>query len=64
MALSDTAAPSAMTMRPHHLLCLFCRQGGGRPPDCEAAQLDQMLARIAADRKRSVHDQVHCPSPG
>ncbi len=39
-----------ITMRPHHLLCLYCLKGGGNPPDCEAAELDEALQTVAEDR--------------
>jgi hypothetical protein len=50
MLPADTTTTAGFAIRPHHLLCLFCRQGGGQPPECEAAQMDQVLASVAADR--------------
>lgn len=45
-----THGEECLTVRPHHLMCLFCRRGGGTPPDLEAWGLDEVLARIAANR--------------
>ncbi len=39
-----------ITMRPHHLMCLHCLKGGGAPPDCACAGLEQKLEQIEADR--------------
>ncbi|MFP3905208.1 MAG: hypothetical protein ACLFWB_13260, partial [Armatimonadota bacterium] len=39
-----------ITMRPHHMLCLYCLKGGGDPPDRERAGLDDILKRIEEDR--------------
>jgi hypothetical protein len=45
-----THGENCLCLRPHHLLCLFCHQGGGEPPDREAWALDAALASVAADR--------------
>lgn len=39
-----------ITIRPHHMLCLFCLKGGAQPPDCVCAQLDEKLEIIENDR--------------
>ena len=49
MTSCAAAAGPGLTMRPHHLLCLVCRQGGGCPPQLATAALDSVLQRIVAD---------------
>jgi hypothetical protein len=50
MTCPPASAASGLTLRAHHLLCLFCRRGGGQPPDLGAAALDEALSRMQADR--------------
>ncbi len=50
MAEKQDECKDGMTMRPHHLMCLFCLKGGGNPPDRESARLDEKLQAIEADR--------------
>jgi hypothetical protein len=45
-----THGEACISLRPHHLLCLFCLKGGGEPPDREEWQLDEALRRMQADR--------------
>ena len=45
-----THGEDCLTLRPHHLMCLFCLKGGGSPPDRQAWALDEALARIEQDR--------------
>jgi len=45
-----THGEACICLRPHHLLCLFCLQGGGDPPDRAEWELDEALRRIQADR--------------
>lgn len=45
-----THGEECLCLRPHHLLCLFCLQGGGNPPDREAWKLDEVRARVQANR--------------
>lgn len=50
----EASSSPELPMRPHHLLCLFCLQGGGTPPDAEEAGLGDVLRRIAADRNAAI----------
>jgi hypothetical protein len=50
MCAADNCPHVDLTMRPHHLMCLFCLRGGGDPPDREAADLDAKLEAIQKDR--------------
>lgn len=45
-----TKGEACLSLRPHHLLCLFCLKGGGEPPDRAQWQMDAALARMQADR--------------
>jgi hypothetical protein len=49
-----THGQDCISLRPHHLLCLFCLKGGGEPPDRAAWQLDEALRRMAANRNLMV----------
>ena len=50
MSSDERANEDGLTMRPHHMMCLFCLQGGGNPPDRESAKLDEQLRIIREDR--------------
>jgi hypothetical protein len=45
-----THGEACVSLRPHHLLCLFCLQGGGDPPDRQEWQMDEILRCIQRDR--------------
>lgn len=45
-----TLGEACVSLRPHHLLCLFCLRGGGKPPDTEERGLEEVLRRIGQDR--------------
>ncbi len=45
-----THGEACVGLRPHHLLCLFCLQGGGDPPDRAEWRLDGILDLIRRDR--------------
>lgn len=47
---APTHGEECLAVRPHHLLCLFCLQGGGNPPDREVGLLDLVLKRVQANR--------------
>jgi len=45
-----THGDECVTLRPHHLMCLYCLKGGGDPPDREEWKLDEVLEKIGKDR--------------
>lgn len=59
-----THGEECVRLRPHHLLCLFCLQGGGLPPDGPDWGLAQVLARVAADRNLMISLQTACNCMG
>lgn len=45
-----THGEPCVSLRPHHLLCLFCLKGGGDPPDRQEWRMDEILDLIRGDR--------------
>ncbi|NLJ35094.1 MAG: hypothetical protein GX358_02475, partial [candidate division WS1 bacterium] len=59
-----THGEPCITLRPHHLMCLFCLKGGGNPPDREEWKLDEALEAIEQDRNLMITLQTAFNSMG